>query len=75
MALPSGLAATWLCLLWPGSFVHTCLFCRDVTFYNLRYCGIYGITVFAVRYLHAVYEIILLDSFIVLCCGMLFNVL
>ena len=38
-------------------------------------CGIYGITVFAVRYLHAVYEMLLLDSFIVLCCGMLFNLL
>ena len=25
-------------------------------------CGIYGITVFAVRYLHAVYEMLLLDS-------------
>jgi len=24
-------------------------------------CGIYGITVFAVRYLHAVYELLLLD--------------
>ena len=52
----------------PHGFVHyspaslfTHAYLVGMLLFTICDCGIYGITVFAVRYLHAVYELLLLD--------------